>query len=53
MKQRPDEATEDAISTYLVIVIACLTIALLFTGLPPSAAALTADQINQMPLWGP
>jgi hypothetical protein len=37
----------------LVALVACLTMALLlFLGTPPSAT-LTADQINQLPLWGP
>jgi hypothetical protein len=51
MKHR-SAAGDDNTSLYLAIVIACLTTALLFIGLPPSAA-LTAEQINQMPLWGP
>jgi hypothetical protein len=51
MEHRP-AAGDDTTSLYLVMVIVCLTTALLFMGSPPSAA-LTADQINQMPLWGP
>jgi hypothetical protein len=51
MKHRPATG-DDATSLYLVMVIACLTTALLFMGFPPSAA-LTVDQISQMPLWGP
>jgi hypothetical protein len=35
-----------------VVLIACLTLALLFLGTPPSAT-LTADQTNQLLLLGP
>jgi uncharacterized membrane protein len=45
--------TDDAISLYLVIAIACLATALLFIGLPTADALLTTEQISQMPLWGP
>jgi len=38
---------DDTTAWYLVIVIACLTMALMFMSSPPSAA-LTADQINHM-----
>jgi hypothetical protein len=43
----------DAISLCLVLVIICLATALLFMGVPSSEAMLTAEQINEMPLFGP
>ncbi len=54
MKHRSVSAsgTDDTTSLCLAIVIACLTGALLFVGLPPSNS-VTANQINEMQLLGP
>jgi hypothetical protein len=54
MKRQRAESTsgDDAISLLLVIMIAFLAMAVLLMGSPRSAA-LTVDQINMMPVWGP
>jgi hypothetical protein len=54
MKHRAKSASrgDDTTSLCLVIVIACLTGALLFVGLPP-ASSVTANQINEIQLLGP
>jgi hypothetical protein len=39
----------DAVSTILILVIACLVLAILILG-TPEAAQLTPEQINQLPL---
>ena len=43
---------DDAISAILIVVIACLVLAILILS-SPEAAQLTPKQINLLPLWGP
>ena len=42
----------DATSAILILVIACLVLAILILA-SPEAAQLTPEQINQLALWGP
>jgi hypothetical protein len=49
--QDPKHPKQDGSALFLIYVIACLAALNLIVRFP--GAAMTLDQINQMPLWGP